>query len=456
MVCATLAALYLLINRRASGNATIALGLTILAAHLSSAGFTPRPQLFTYFFLVLSMIVFFNIRDARNPWALLGLLAVIQIIWANMHAAAPIFILICVAHTIGDTFQYIFERRQSGITAKAIIARSLLPMSCGILPLVCMVVNPNGLGIYQIFTDTVGNGTMPSSIGEWRPVDFHIEYGQEIEFFLFFSGVVLAATKTRRNLGDVAAIALLAASALYSVRNVSILALVGAPIIAPYLGSAFTTLRQRLLPVKAAQVGQASSLDYPLVVSCTVVLVFALGLAKQFNADVTPGKPPTFASHAASIFLISSQPEDACKFIEAEKFPLSYRIYNDYNDGAYLIWRLREFPVFISSETYVYFGPAFDTYVQLQSLPYNWRDRLAMFHPDFTLVGSDSRQAKLFLSASDWALVYTDAKLVDDADPPANLIFVKRTPASLGLIARCRRDCPAVKSIAALGYAAAQ
>ena len=153
--------------------------------------------------------------------------------------------------------------------------------------------------------------------------------------------------------------------------------------------------------------------------------------------------------------MISSQPEDACQFIESEGFPLKYRMYNDYDNGAFLIWRLRQFPVFISSETYVYFGPVFDTYVKLEGLPFNWREHLRPFHPDFVLMGTDDRQSRLFLNAPEWALVYVDGQLTNSMEHPVNLIFIRRSSSSLALIEKCRADCPAVQKISKDGYASA-
>ena len=130
-------------------------------------------------------------------------------------------------------------------------------------------------------------------------------------------------------------------------------------------------------------------------------------------------------------------------------------MYYDYDSGAYIIWRMRRHRVFVSSETDVYFGKVLDDYVKMEALPFNWRDILAQYNPDFVLMGSDDRQSNLFLNAPDWALVYTDGDLNTIDGRPVNLIFVKRIPEVSPLIKRCRHDCPAIAKLANEGYVAA-
>ena len=452
----TLFGLYRLILGRSDGAPFPALMLTLLAGYVCSTSFTPRPQIFTYMFLVSSIAILFRIRQQARSYVLLAILAGIQIFWANMHAAAPIFVLICACYVAGDLIQAAinggFYLNRPGTLIKSVWG----PLACVIVTLASMVVNPNGIHIYSIITDTVGNKTMPSAINEWQPVNFHNLYGHQIEFYLLVIWFVIAATKRKREAGDVIALCLLSVSALYSLRNVPILALAGAPIIAPYCCSAFEAVKERLFKRKSDTSTNPAALNVALVASITFCLVFTIGLIQQIGINKSRSGNSSLEGYAESVFMTSSQPEAACEFIESEKFPLSYRMYNGYDNGAFLIWRLRQFPVFISSETYVYFGPVFDTYIGLEGLPYNWRDRLAAYNPDFVLIGSDDRQAQLFLNAPDWALVYADGSPADASGQPANLIFVKKSVASQKLIDRCRRDCSELKTNIYQGYASAQ
>ena len=112
--------------------------------------------------------------------------------------------------------------------------------------------------------------------------------------------------------------------------------------------------------------------------------------------------------------------------------------------------------MFISTEAFVYFGPVFNTYLQMNEIPFDWRSLMVRYNPQMVLMGTDDIQAHLFLEAPDWALVYADGPLSDDTDRPTNLLFIKRLPVTADLIKRCRADCPEVGSADFKGYLSAR
>lgn len=451
---ATLLSMYWIICQRKPGSPLLSLCLTIFGGHLCGTCFTPRPQIFTYLCLTLALGILLRLRANPSRLALmLVLMLIVQTIWANMHAAAPIFLLICGTYACGDAIQGCLDAKDQPISIKLILNRMFMPIVCAVVTIAGLIANPNGIGIYHIVADTVGNKIMPSIVSEWAPVDFHSTWGAVIDVYIVFIGFMIGATKVRRNAGDILTLAVLILAALDATRNVPILALCGTIIVAPYCESALTTIKERIWR-------SARSFSNPdeinAIATVTICFVFLFGLISQLSTNGYSARTRNWNNCVQNIFMISYQPEDACAFIESEHFPTSYHIYNNYDNGAFLIWRLRQFPVFMSSETFVYFGPVLKAYFDMEGLPYNWRQLLEPYQPDFVLTGTNDRQSHLFLNAPDWALVFVDGKLTDNSARPVNLIFVKRSYSSAELIRRCRLACPMVKAVANEGYSSAK
>lgn len=453
-----LMSVHYLISRRIPKNPFIAFFLTLAAGRLCGQFITPRPHLFTFLGLVFSIGILFYCRKLRKipMGALLGLIAV-EVVWANMHAGGPIFIAICLAYAIGDGLQSLLIARADPDRASYMMNQAGMALACGVVTILAMSINPSGFAIYKIVTDTVGDKTMPSKVTEWLPVDFHIEYGTVVELFLFVIGVSLAAARRDLRYGDLMVLSFLSLSALYAIRNVPILGMAGSIIVAPYTVGAWNLLIRRYTFTDALNryILSRKSMYAPTAAVCLGATI-SLGLVSSIRTNLAKCAPVTAAGFISHTYQLELVPEDACRFIEQERIPPTFRLYNEYNTGGYLISRLPEYPVFVSTETFVYFGKVFDTYIGLEDLPFDWRSQLAPYHPDFVLMGTDDRQAHLFLNAPEWALVFAGGRITNDPLRPVNLVFIKRTQANEALIARCRKDCQGILAVREEGYPSAR
>lgn len=451
--------LFSLILRRNPNHPFIALFLTILAAHTCGKFFGPRPQIFTYVCLLLSLEVLHLCRnDGRITRKRLIFFMFVQVIWANLHAAAPAFIALCLVYAVADLMESFVksenrEEEQTSNRRGAIVA-CLLAMAAA----AGMAVNPNGIGIYGIVTDTVENGTMRSTVGEWLPVNFHSDYGSQVEFFLFFIGFVLTATKRRKAAGDVIVLGLLGVSAVYALRNVPLLALAGGLTIAPYTTSAFKTVIDRFPRITMLKsFFLDSSPAFAMTAAILVAVVFTLSLAVTVKTSENHNHSRNLSGFVEQAYKLDTTPEDGCAFMEREHIPVAMKLYNDYDDGAYLIWRLPQFKVFSSTETFVYFGPVLDTYMRLeQQLPFDWRTELAPYDPDIVMMTTRDSQVRLFINAPEWAMVYAGGLPSDDENHQLTYIFIKRRAAYGPTIKQCRTDCPMVKRLEGAGYLSAR
>ena len=288
-----------------------------------------------------------------------------------------------------------------------------------------------------------------SRVNEWASPNFHEPFGRMLECLaaILFLGALVSGRK--KHAGEYLVVLLLLSQTLYAGRNAPIFAMVATVI---WAGDVQFGL-QSLINMSHRERGSGESLfgKSPPILACLAIMVIMILFAvARVERMAQPGATGLgLESIARTSFLLKSCPEKACQFVVDERFPTTCHLYNAYGDGGYLIWRLSQYPVFIDGRADVYFGRVLDDYARLNKLPFNWHDTIDRDGIDVALLTTREMQARLFLSAPDWALVYVDRPQLDespDDDVPANaLIFVRRTPANRDLIIRCRQDCAALR-----------
>jgi hypothetical protein len=82
-------------------------------------------------------------------------------------------------------------------------------------------------------------------------------------------------------------------------------------------------------------------------------------------------------------------------------------LFNDYNWGGYLIWHLREYPVFVDGRTDLFGDLILNDYLEIMGLGNSWNDTLNAYEVGVILVKSESNLAEV-LSYSNWKEVYRD------------------------------------------------
>jgi hypothetical protein len=289
-------------------------------------------------------------------------------------------------------------------------------------------------------------------VGEWLSPDFHQDFGQLFEIYLFFAVVSVGFSTERKSWAEIALIVLLVHEALGANRNVPLLAIVATPLVARHTQSAL-----RRLPVSGdgqTLFGSRPPVGVVAIILCTAVL-YATMMASAIVRVVDPGAKVNLAGIAETSFQLKAFPYDACAFLERERFPVSMHLYNKYDDGGFLIWRVPEYKVVSDGRADVYFGKQLDDVERLNALHYGWEQILDSYGCDVILISALQKQTRLFLGSARWAVVYVDNPALTHQNFHINdsVILVRRDAAHAALIARCRRDCPAVKTLQAASFA---
>ncbi len=437
--------------------------LTCFAAVLVGPFFNPRPQLITYLFTVIVLAVALNARRCardgspeqgshakRSLWWIVPLCG----LWANFHAGVLIGLGLLALLTIGDALGISVSSRQAGGTVDAACSKDIAlcrAMACVVAAgLAATLCTPYGIQEFENFRATITNTTAMNMVGEWASPSFHDSYGWMLEGFAAFLLFSLFATKLKFDPGEAIVLAVFTHEALAATRNVPLLGLVGGLIIARHFQSGLVRLlyREGTRPADALFGPTPST----MMVACVFVAVAFTSIGRISAALTTSG--PARGSLLTRIALTSidygSFPVHACAFMEREHLPNN--VYNSYDDGGFIAWRLPDRPVFVDSRADVYFGSILTDVISLYGQTYRWRSLMAKHHIDVIVTRVSDAQSRQYLAAPDWALVYVDRPELD-SHPTAysrrenDFVFVRRTPAYAGLIERCRRDCPAVEAL---------
>lgn len=433
------------------------------ATIVCSAYFEPRPQLLTYLFLTILLLAIQAVRRDHTRARTLWLLVPMCLVWANLHAGVIVGVVILALFAAGEAVDAVLARRIAGATIAAddgstsaglptIGADFRLAATLTMVALACAaatLITPYDWRVYHNFFDTVTNATAMSRVNEWASPNFHEPFGRMLEYLAAILFVGAIASRRKGRAGEFFVVLLLLSQTLYAGRNAPLFAIAATIIWAGDVQSGITSLLamlQRKHEAGASLFGKSP--PFPVVAALAVMLV-VVSAARIVQKTQHGATGLGVENVARASFELRTCPDRACRFLTAERFPTGMHLYNAYGDGGYLIWRVPQYPVFIDGRADVYFGRVLDDYARLNKLPFDWRETVDRYGIDVAFLTTRELQARAFLAAPDWALVYADRSQLDDApnnDAPVNaLIFVRRSPNNSGLIARCRRDCAAMQ-----------
>jgi hypothetical protein len=331
---------------------------TLLACSAASPGFSARPQVFSYLFaLIITVAWLATVRDGRARWWLIPLAWV----WAPLHGLWPLSIVIAVAVVTGLAVERRLTPRQLGKLA-------MIPL----LSAVIVMATPLGPGIYD---SVLAVGARAEYFAEWEPTDFTKPYA--ILLLVMFAVVLLVAI-TRRALSWplLMIVGLSGALSVTSTRMTTVAALMLAPLVA----EAF----QELVP-RTASIRRLEALTLAAVFTvCAAVLVPVVD-AKS-DDSIAPGW--------------LDQRLDA--------LPDGSRVLNDWNTGAYFLWRHPQLSLVMHGYGDVFTADELRRNSDIVRLAPGWDDEVARLDADVALVDPDTALGYAMTNDLGWRVVEAD------------------------------------------------
>lgn len=394
MGLATIGLVYLAARVRGAHSLAAALFVLIILTVMRLGYFPVRAQVFTFFFLALSLYLLERAR-LNGRWRGLYLLPFIQLAWCNLHGGFLAGLGLMALYAGGELLA-----RRRWLPYGAIFGLSLL----------ATLINPYGVGYWEYMVRAV---TMPRpNITEWASIPRAYQYGLVtkacIVYFLVLTFVGLWGM-WRSRWREVTASLALAVSLVLGFRHIRHLAifLIIAGVYLPvclnlniaYLQSHPWLKRQwhqrNVKFVVVISLALATLLNFSLFAS---VRSFSLSLPEQ----PIPTKDPTAMFY----------PVNAVNFIKSQG--LSGNILSKFEWGEYLIWEL--YPrcqVGYDGRYETVYPPELEGkyFNFLNALP-QWREFLKDYPPQLILLDKRMEIAQIMQREPQWRQVYADSNCV--------------------------------------------
>ncbi len=392
---AVLTAAFFLLYLRC-GPATYVAGVaTLVAAWATVPLWGVRPQILSL--LLTSLWLMILDRSERNPKLLWWTLP-LTLLWVNLHAGFAVGLALSALYLVGEWIERTLGRSRqspSGFRFAALIF---------LLDVLIVPLNPNGLRMFSYPIETLRSPAMQKYIAEWASPNFH--HAEYLPFLLVVltTFAALSWSPLELRLRDLLLLLVSLYAALVSIRLIPLFVLIAVPLVATRLGD---------WPRSDGRFTQ------PVAVSLLNGLIL---LAMAAFAGV----------HAAQV--IQRQPR-----VEIERFPTRAvaflqnhpprgRIFNHYDWGGYLIWKLYpSTPVFIDGRADLYGQQLFDQFAQTYQFKGDWRQPFQRWGIDTVIVPPASALATGLQNSPGWTVSYEDSQaIVLTALPNA----IRREPAS--------------------------
>ncbi|MFQ6015918.1 MAG: hypothetical protein ACE5NP_10815 [Anaerolineae bacterium] len=391
---AIITAAFFMVYRQCPGRPHLAVFTTLLAALASAVTWGPRPQMITMFLASLLLYLLHLHREGRRN--LLWLIPLLIILWANAHSGYILGLALLLAVISGQGLGKIVNRLSQGKEAQEGVMQIGYFAAITASSIVAATINPNGIKLLSYPFATLTSQAMQTYIQEWHSPDFHNP--QFIPFALLLLATLGALALSRSSIDATDLILLLAFSlaSLISARHIPIFALVAPPILTAALlqvGRSWGLAR----PGTREEQGRfpprwvLAAINWFLLALILVGVAVKAGTALANNRAV---EEQTFPS-AAVEYLLESLPPGP--------------MYNSYNWGGYLIWRLYpHYKVFIDGRADVYGDQFINFYMQAFRAKSNWQEPLDDYYIRMVLIEREGPLSTLLQESPQWQRTYAD------------------------------------------------
>jgi hypothetical protein len=402
VVTAAALCLYLLL-RRTGLAPSAAVVLTLVGALAGSTAWGARPQLLNVLFCGLLLLGLVEYRAGRlRAWMLPPFIW----LWANLHSAFVVGVIIGALFVAGEAVDA-WRSREGAMPRRRLTALAAAIGVGGILAF----INPFGIQTVLFSVGTLTSPLIQNNIQEWASPDFHSLPGMLVEGIIFLLLAGLATGRVRARSSEWLLAFALLYLALSSQRHVPLFVLAAAPLMGR-CAQALLAAVGNLLPAAerrpaaeaafrwkpARPMGQTATLG---AINLALLLVVGAGMIAY---RAVPNLRPE--AQAASIKAVL--PVRAADALARTGRPV--RVFNYYDYGGYLIWRL--YPdgsrVFIDGRVEVYGPQVFSRYLRVSYLASGWQDVLQQAHPDAIVLPSAHPLTGILGQDPAWSLLSRD------------------------------------------------
>lgn len=336
-----------------------------------------RPQVLSL--LLTSLWLLIIERSEHNPRFLFWTIPV-TLLWVNLHAGFCLGLAISALYLIGWMIEPVLDKACPRPPWKVFVLVLFLD-------LVLVRFNPNGFHLFSYALETLRSSAMQSYIAEWASPNFHSPEHWSLTFIILATFTTLFFSRNRLRPRDLLLLLVSLYACLASVRMVPFFVLTAVPLVARRLGT---------WPALGTEQAARARTAFNAVIVLTMTLFAAVHITRVIQHQ---------SEAQAERF-----PASAVEFLRSH--PPSGHLFNHYDWGGYLIWRLPSTPVFIDGRADVYGEAVLNDFATIYQLKPLWRQTLDRWHVQTVLVPARSPLATALLSSRDWVVSYRDSQAI--------------------------------------------
>jgi hypothetical protein len=312
----------------------------------------------------------------------------IMLAWVNLHAGYFLGLVLIVIYITGGLVELLlsgFIKREQVLPVPTLKSILTLCITLGVCILLTLA-NPNGVLIIIYPFQTLTSSSMQQFIQEWFSPDFHQLMWQPLAWLILALIGAGMVSKKSISVTNILLTIGFGYAALISMRNIPFFALATIPVLSDQVGSLINTHTSVYVP------GRLFRFIFPILLA-GILLITCLRFIQ-----VVQEQPRTE---------LENFPKTAVDWLQ-NNAPAG-NLFNSYNWGGYLIWRLYpQVRVYIDGRADIY-GDAFILdYLSIYNAEPGWEGKLNGQDIKTVLVESNAPLADALRQSPDWHVTFSD------------------------------------------------
>lgn len=278
-----------------------------------------RPQLFSFLFGISTIAILERYRKTVSIKSLI-FLPVIMLFWANMHGGYIFGDMVIAIYCLSETVKYFFKKSTTSLAGDKL----LLLLAAGFSSIIASYINPN---IYQALVVAIEMSGNPGVriIREYEPA-LAETWGPLASKYIFIYWAIMGYSLVLLSL-NLRRLDLTHAGLVFFTLYMSLTAIRFGPFFV--MTALFISAQYRFDIINFEKLSMLKRLKLPLTIASLLLVLFWGGSLVYSMPRLTEFK---------KIMKVPYYPEGAVRFLS--KNIEGGRIFNSYNTGSYLLWRL--------------------------------------------------------------------------------------------------------------------
>ncbi|MGE5305637.1 MAG: hypothetical protein ACM3TN_20190 [Alphaproteobacteria bacterium] len=374
--------------RRRSGDVLAVILITAIAVATSATHWLARPHVFS---LALTLAWYHALNSYQfNHRNTLKYLPALMLLWVNLHGGFVLGLILLVIFTLGNCFgaiaapPSIAEERWRKAKQLALFAILCAGVAC---------INPRGYEILLFPFKLTSDQLLMDRVTEFLSPNFHKPLPFKYMLLIFITAV--AFSRIRLDPIEVGLVVLLTYMSLYSVRYVSLYAIIVAPPLLRLIEDLFSQLpprfwqfyRRRTQNLAVLEPSTSHYLWPAISVSLTTALAITGLIHFEFSTTRFPVAAVEFLKHAA----------------------IPGNIFNDDEFGDYMIFAAwPQYRVFIDGRSDMYGPDRITDYLKVADGQPDWENTIQKYDISLVFFAPQSPIAAILRGRKDWSVIYSD------------------------------------------------